>query len=200
MEEEYLIKLPKADAYFMDDDLSFSIGNIRSRETSTLYFILELFDMSDNLIYTYTSERWVIDTVYSSRHRDFKIPSEFTDMSAKYQITLIASGISSENPLYFNNIMFREGEWDGEYHQTDEYITEYEIQFNKSSYANLYSPNGTYLQVIRPSKAKLHTNKLDKCICTVLAPHLEYETDVDSPVAVFLEFINMTEQRIDVLR
>lgn len=199
MEEEYHIIFPKTDAYFMETDLSFSIGHIRSRETSTLYFILKLYDMSDNLLYTYTSERWIITSEYQSKHREFTIPQEYTDRSAKYQITLVAVGITSENPLYFNNLMFQEGEYDG-YHQSDEYMADYKISFNKSCYTNLYSESDSYLQVIRPSKAEISTNKLNKCQCTVLAPHLENEIDVDKPVAVFLEFINMTEQRIDVLK
>jgi hypothetical protein len=95
--------------------------------------------------------------------------------------------------------MFQEGEYDG-YHQSDEYMSEYKISFNKSCYTNLYTSNDSYLQVIRPSKAEISTNKLNKCECTVLAPHLENEIDVDKPVAVFLEFLNMTEQRIDVLK
>ncbi|MBP5421666.1 MAG: hypothetical protein J6Y78_04390 [Paludibacteraceae bacterium] len=199
MEEEYHIKFPKSDALFLNDNLSFSIEHIRSRETSTLYFKIDFFDMHNQLLYTYTAPRWIIDTVYSLRYRNFNIPSDVAENSAYYQITLIACGITSENPLWFNNIMFQEGEYD-DYHTVDEQITEYPVELNKSSYVNFYNGNGYYLQIIRPSKKSLHTNRLDACQCTVIAPHLDEESVFDDPISVFLEFINMAEQDIDVLR
>lgn len=199
MEEEYIIKLPVTDALFMDDDLTFSIQHIRSREVSTLYFTIDFYDMHDNHLYTYTSDRWVIDTVYSSRYKEFRIPSDVFDDIARYQITMYAQNITSENPLYFNGLMLNEGDYD-EYHKSNEEVSDALIKFNKTSYTNLYGHNGVYLQVIRPSKTDMHTNKLDKCDCTILAPHLAEESEFDDPIAIFLEYINMTEQRIDVLR
>ena len=199
MEEEYLIKLPVTDADFLDNSLSFSIEHMKSRMTSTVYFSIDFFDMADELIYTYKSTRWVVDSTYSSYHLNFDIPVRVADNSSKFQLTLIASGITSENPLFLTGLMFREGDYDG-YHSPSEEITDALIKLNKSSYANLYSTDGSYLQVIRPSRTTFHTNKLDKCTATVLAPHIENESDLDDPVALFLEFINMTDQRIDVLR
>ena len=199
MAEEYHIKLPKTDAIFLDNDLSFSINHIRSREPSSLYFVVKFYDMHDTLLHTYTSKRWMIDTIYTTRYRNFSIPSDVADATAKYQITMITEGISSENPLYFVGLMFQEGDY-SDYHTVSEQITDAKITFNKSSYANLYNHDGTFLQVIRPSKADMHTDKLDKCACTVLAPHLVEEDIFDDPINIFLEFVNQTDQRIDVLR
>ena len=199
MADEYHIKLPMTDALFLDNHLSFSIQHIRSREPSTLYFKVEFYDMHDTLLHTYTSNRWMIDTVYNTRFRNFTIPVDVADATAKYKVTLIAEGLSSENPLYFVGLMFQEGDY-SDYHTVSEAITDVKIGFNKSSYANLYSQNGSYLQVIRTSKTDMHTNKLDKCACTVLAPHLAEENVFDDPINVFLEFLNQTDQRIDVLR
>jgi len=199
MEEEYLIKLPLTDADFLDNSLSFSIEHMKSRMTSTVYFTVDFYDMNSEVIYTYKSTRWVVDSTYSSYHLDFDIPSRIADNCSKFQLTLIACGITSENPLYLTGLMFREGEYDG-YHTPSEQINDALIKLNKSSYANLYGSDGSYLQVIRPSRTTFHTNKLDKCSATILAPHLENESDLDDPIAIFLEFINMTDQRIDVLR
>ena len=187
------------DALFLDNSLSFSIEHIRSREPSTLYFIVKFYDMHDTLLYTYTSKRWIIDTVYNTRFRNFSIPSDVADDTAKFDLTLVACGISSENPLYFVGLMFQEGEY-SDYHTVSEAITSAKIGFNKSSYANLYNLDGTFLQVIRPSRADMHTDKLDKCPCTVLAPHLIDENVFDDSINIFLEFVNQTDQRIDVLR
>lgn len=198
-EETYSIKLPKTEALFLDNRLSFSIDHIRSRETSTLYFVVKFYDMHDTLLYTYTSKRWVIDTIYSTRYRNFTIPSDVADDTAKFEITLYAVGITSENPLYFVGLMFQEGDY-SDYHTVSERITDAKIGFVKSSYANLYNGDGSYLQVIRPSRADMHTSKLDACACTVLAPHLAEENVFDDPLNIFLEFTNQSDQRIDVLR
>jgi len=199
MEEEYLIKLPLTDADFMDNSLSFSIEHMKSRLTSTVYFIVDFYNMSNELIHTYKATRWVVDSTYSSYHTNFDIPSSIADESSKFQLTLVACNITSENPLWLTGLMFREGDYDG-YHVPSEETNDALIKLNKSSYANLYNRDGTYLQVIRPSRTIFHANKLDKCASTILVPHIPDESDIDDPVAVFLEFINMTDQRIDVLR
>ena len=199
MEEEYLIKLPKTYASFLDNSLSFSIEHMKSRMTSTVYFMVDFYNMTGEVIHTHKSTRWVVDSTYSSYHSNFDIPSDVADNSSKFQLTLVACGITSENPLFLTGLMFREGDYDG-YHSPSEEITDALVKFNKSSYANLYGVEGSYLQVIRPSKTTMHTNKLDKCSATVLVPHLENESELDDPIAIFLEFINMTDQRIDVLR
>jgi hypothetical protein len=95
--------------------------------------------------------------------------------------------------------MFQEKDY-SDYHTVSEQITDAKIGFNKSSYVNLYNGDGSFLQVIRPTRADIHTNKLDACTCTVIAPHLTEEDVFDDPINIFLEFINQSDQRIDVLR
>lgn len=201
-EEEYHIKFPVTDALFLKNDLSFSIENIKSRFTSTLYFIVKFYDRHDNLLYTYTSDRWVIDNQYGRRYRNFTISEDVADKTTKYQITLVASNLSSENPLYFNKVMFQEGDYIA-YHtplESDTSETGYLVKYNKCSYCNLYNNNGDYLQVIRPKNDSITTKILKKSSCTVLAPHLSDEPVIDDPIDIFLEFVNQREQKIDVLR
>ena len=200
-EEEYHILFPKIQVNFTKNDLVFHINNIKSRHLSTLHFKLHCFDKHDEEIYVYTSPRWVIDNEYSARTRAFTISDKVYDEVLYTQIELITLGITSENPLYFTECMF--AEYDGDnviYHEPSEVIRDVEIGFINSRYVNLYTSDGDYLQVIRPTGKGITTNTLVRETCTVLAPHLENEADIDDPINIFMEFINQTEQRIDVLR
>ena len=216
-ETEYHIKFPKTPTFFFSSTATFSINHIKSRLTSVLYFKLHCYDKTGtNEIYTYVSPRWVIngDSVvdgvkkegWTRRVRTFEIPSRevdgktrsYTEDIVYTQIELIALGNDSENPLYFTECMLNEGEDIG-YHQPSEH-RELDVGFVNSRYVNLYNKNGDFMQVIRPQGDKISTNKLLKSTCTVIAPHFDDESDVDDPINVFMEFINQTEQRIDVLR
>lgn len=198
-EQEFHIKFPVLTARFMENELTFSVNHIKSRAICTAYFKFEAYDVSENKIHTYISNRWIIDNVYRHKEETFTIPQTVADNCATYQLTFILVNVSSENPVFFNQVMFQEGVYTG-YHTPYETIKSWEVKFNKNSFANLYSKDGIYLQVIRPLKDSFLTNKLTKSECTVLAPHLYDEASVDNAVAVFLEFINQREQRIDVLR
>lgn len=168
---------------------------------STLYFKLHCYDKSDTEIYTYTSPRWVIDTEYKKRSRYFELSDDVYENVLYTQIELITLGISSENPLYFTECMFSEYEGDNmDYHMPQEVIKDVKVGFLNSRYVNLYNSEGNYLQVIRPTGKDITTNNLVKDTCTVLSPHLTDESDIDDPINIFMEFINQTEQRIDVLR
>lgn len=204
-EIEYHLKFPVTSILFTETTLTFSINHIKSRLTSILYFKLYCYSKHlnndsepDTLIYTYNSPRWVIDTEYKRRSLTFEIPEDIVDKTAYTQIELIAIGINSENPLYFTECMLNEGEDIG-YHQPAEQIVRV-VGLKNSRYINLYNNDGNYLQVIRPMGDNLTTNVLTKSTCSVLAPHFHDEEDIDDPVNIFLEFINQTEQRIDVLR
>lgn len=197
-EIEYHLKLPKTPILFNEEEVTFSINHIKSRLTSVLYFNFYCYNKSDTKIYTYTSPRWVIDTTYQRRSRTFTLPSDVVDETAYTQVELVVIGITSENPLYFTECMLNEGEDIG-YHQPHEQINR-TIGLHNSRYVNLYDAEGNFLQIIRPQGDKLATNKIDKSTCTVLAPHFHDEEDIDDPINVFMEFINQTEQRIDVLR
>lgn len=199
MELEYHLKLPKEAVIFSNNQLTFSIDKMKSRVPSVVYFILHLWDKDNTELPSYTSPRWIIDNTYSTYYETFEIDEQLVDWAIWYQIELVLINVTSENPLYLNGLMFNEGEY-MDYHEPSELITEKEVGFINSSYANLYSRDGYYLQVIRPTRTKIFTNKLSASPCTVLAPHFDDENDVDHPINIFMEFINQTEQRIDVLR
>lgn len=203
---QYHLKFPVTQVLFSKTELTFSINKIKSRLPSVLYFILHCYDMETdedgkpvNEIYTYTSDRWVIGTVYEHRHTTFEIDSTLLDDFAYTQIELVTMGIDSENPLYFTECMLQEDEWE-EYHTPNEVAQSWFVGFKTNTYANLYNNDGDYLQVIRPHKEAVHTDKLDKAEVTILAPHFEDDEDFDDDVAVFIEAMNQREQTIDVLR
>ena len=99
-EVEYHLKFPIQDITFNNKTLTFSIDAVKSRLGSVLYFKLHLFDKTKNTIYTYTSPRWYIDTVYTRRALTFDINQNKLDKAFFYQIELVAIGTTSENPLY----------------------------------------------------------------------------------------------------
>jgi len=197
-ETEYHLKFPKTQIRFESDEITFSINHIKSRLTSVLYFIFHCYDKTDTEIHTYVSPRWVIDTEYKRRTRTFTIPQTIVDRTLSTRIELVAIGINSENPLYFTECMLNEGEDIG-YHIPHQQVNK-TVGLLNSRYVNLYDKEGNFLQVIRPQGDRISTNKLDKSTCTVLAPHFFEESDIDDPINIFMEFINQTDQRIDVLR
>ena len=219
VQSQYHILLPKIDSQIYQNDLTFSINHIKSRYPSVLYFHLHCFDMDDDLIKVdgngtiidktsqeyangttvFTSDRWVIGTVYEHRESPIELTNEVIEETAYIQIELILMGINSENPLYFNEIMLQNGTFK-EYHQPSEVQTSMLVRFDKNCYVNMYSNDGNYLQVIRPNKDELHTDVLNKSKVTILAPHFEDDADFDDDVAVFIEAMNQREQTIDVLR
>jgi len=208
---EYRLKLPKQNILFEDTDLTFSINHLRSRRPSIIYFILHLFDIDNNEILidnnpVYTSERSVVGTKFDLENADyvctFEISQTALDKAIYSQLELRTLGVDSENPLYFSELMLQEGKEFNGYHVPQEMdkMNSHSIELPNNLYANLYDNNGNYLQVIRPNKEPFNTNTLNKAQYTILAPHFESDEDVDSHVAVFLEAMNQTEQKIDVLR
>ena len=228
---QYKFKLPIQRRNFESTDFTFSIGHIRSRRPSVMYFILHCYDVTatktideetGEFIYTgeilvdgepvYTSERTVIGTSYGdepSYVHSFPIPAKYTkdgkersviEDTIYYLIEIITLGVDSENPLYFNRLMFQEGSEYNGYHDPSEIINNHSVELPQNLYANLYDLDGNYLQVIRPNGESFNTNNLSKAKYTILAPHFEDDNGVDDHVSVFLEAMNQTEQRIDVLR
>ena len=205
---EYSIKLPKTDVIFTDNTLTFAIYNMKSRLPSAVYFILHLYDKQGNeMFYQYDepvytmNHRWVVDHTYSTYYHTFTIQKRFVDEAVSYMIEIRADNINSENPLYFNKLMFNEKGFEEEHHVPHEEAKNVKIGFNKARYVNLYDDSrDTYLQVIRPMKGNFTTGEITPSGCTVLAPHINSEQSCDNHIDLFLEFINMREQRIDVLR
>ena len=228
---QYKLKLPLQRRNFEKTDLTFSIGHIRSRRPSVMYFILHCYDYTTTktvdeetgeFIYSgeilvdgepiYTSKRTVIGTAYGDEPSyvdSFTIPSKYTkdnkqrdviEDTVYYMIEIITIGVDSENPLYFNRLMFQEGSEYHGYHDPSEISNSHSVELPQNLYANLYDLDGNYLQVIRPNKESFRTDELGGAKYTILAPHFEDDEGVDSHIAVFLEAMNQTEQRIDVLR
>lgn len=197
-ESEHIITFPLMKTEFMDSTLTFSIGNIKSRVPSVLYFTLKLYNMNrTTIVESYTSSRFIVNTEYTSIVDTFEI--SYVDELAYMELSLVSIGTSSENPLYFNQVMLNEGEYDG-FHSTDEQIKNMSIGFNKSAFVNLYDEKDNFLQVIRPLRDKISLKNFYASECTVLCPHLADESSVDEPVNLYLEFISQREQKIDVLR
>lgn len=196
---QYHILFPKQNILFSRNDLTFSIDHIRSRIPSVVYMNFHCFNNDDELIYTYTGDRWVIGTVYEHRECYFELADDIIEDTVYTQIELVCMGIDSENPLYFNKAMLQEGVFK-EYHKPSEEQLSVLVGFHNNTFANLYKDDGDYLQVIRPNSESIHTDKLDKGQVTILAPHFDDDKDFDSDVAVFIEAMNQREQTIDVLR
>ena len=200
VEEEYRIKFPKIQVNFSQPQLFVLINNVKSREPSALYFKLHCYDRTNTEIYTYVSPRWIITKDYYKKIRKFSLSDEIYENVLYTQLEFIAVNNSSENPLYFTECMFAEDNGDYSYHTPHEVLKEYNIGFINSCYVNMYDNDGNYLQIIRPNRENITNNVITHSTCTVLAPHLYDESDIDDPVNIFMEFINQTEQRIDVLR
>ena len=192
-----VVKLPMTEVRFSSDRVTFSFEHIKSRYPSVVYFRLYCYDLDKQHIATYTSSRKFVDAEWQSISLPLTVPQN--NHIAFTQIRLIFDGIVASNPVYFNGLMFEEGEHDG-YHRPNEKVKNTPINFKDNKYVNLYNPSDSYLQVIRPNKDKIHTDKIDGSNCTVLAPHFSDDEDFDDDVAVFFEFANQREQTIDVLR
>lgn len=164
----------------------------------------------------YTSPRTVVGTDYGdepSYIHSFSIPTSYVvdgetrsvmEDAIYFLVEIRTLGVDSENPLYFNKLMLQEGDesqYNG-YHDPMEMdkMNNHLIELPSNLYANLYDDEGNYMQVIRPNGEEFNTNNLNKAKYTILAPHFSEEDEVDDHVSVFLEAMNQTEQRIDVLR
>lgn len=222
--KQYRILLPLQNKLFNTTELTFSINYLRSRRPSVIYFMLHLFNIDGKEIYlndnqivvvederdrndntvAFISDRCVVGTAYSLDGNDFvytfDVDKRLVDEAVYSQLEIITLGVDSENPLYFSELMFEIGHDHEDYHEPSELQPSHLVGLPTNTYANLYDNEDNYLQVIRPNKDGFHTDKLDKCECTILAPHFIDEDEHDDHVAVFLECMNQTEQTIDVLR
>ena len=188
-----------------DDDLTFSIGNIKTRNNpAVIYFKFYGFDYHKNLIAEYTSDRMVVTTEYQQLAQTFTVPyegtptptSHYSDLDHFY-IEIYVFGVDSENPLYMNHLQLNQGEL-LDYHKPNDMKPNVSVGFYRNSSINLYDDSEIFLQVIRPNKEDITTESLTKSQMTILAPHLPYESTFDDPVNLFYEFMCMTEQRIGV--
>lgn len=184
-----------------EENLTFTIGKIKSRTPSVVYFKFNGYDLHNTLICEHTSDRWVITTEYVSHSETFAAVTEGTSYTYAdldhFQIELYLIGVSSENPIYFNHVQLNTGD-EKPYHLPNETQEDIQIGFTKCSYVNLYDNSNNFLQIIRPNHESLSTETLTNSQCTILAPHLENESEFDNPVALLYEFMYQTEQVIGV--
>lgn len=197
------LKFQKFQKNFEATHLTFSIGNIKSRNISVAYYVVHCYDYKNDELLVggkpfYTSDRFVVTPIYREYADTFEIDMTMLSKTLYFEIELVLLGITSENPCWFNNIMLEVGEAHTEYHKPHEAFEESTIQFINNNYVVLYSNNGHSLQVVRPNKEPITTKTIPKSECTLLAPHLDEEPLTDTPSKLMMEFINQTEQYIQI--
>lgn len=193
---KYKLTFIEAPIRVSDDKLTFLIENIKSREISVLYFKFYGYDVHSILIEEYTSSRWVITPEYSKKSETWDLTASPKELD-HYVIEMYLLGVNSENPLYMNHLQLNEGE-ELEYHKPNDTRKNVSVGFFNNQTINLYDLSENFLQIIRPYKEGLTTEELSKSQMTILAPHLENETEFDDPAALFYEYMYMVEQIIGV--
>lgn len=201
---EFHITFPKFQKNIDDGNVVFSIGNIKSRVPSVIYFKFHCYDLHDDEILVnsqpvHVGKRFVVTPLYREYLEEFEIPENILSRTFSFEIELILLGITSENPCWFNQIMFEKAPHT-EYHKPDESFEKSKVLFNNNNYVVLFNIYGNSLQVIRPYKDNFDTKTLTASKCTVLAPHLDDEIKQDTPANLMQEFINQTEQYIQILK
>jgi len=187
--------------------LTFAINKVKCRlAPAVIYFKWYGLDYHKNVIAEYTSERMVVTTEYTVKQDTFDIPYKVNPDTNKnydsgdldqYYFELYMLGVTSENPIYFNNLQLNEDEYK-EYHKPNDEKNNVLVGFERNTYINLYDESEIFLQVIRPNREDIRTETLTKAQMTILAPHLPNESVFDDPLNLFYEFMYMTEQRIGV--
>lgn len=197
---KYKLTFPKTKISITQNTLTFYIGHIKSRLPSILYFKFYGYDLKNNLISEYTSDRWVITTEYTEQYETFTVPFT-TDKNVEdldtYQMEVYLIGVDSEKPLYMNKLQLNEGD-KIEYHTPNEEQTDVQIGLRNTLFANIYNNNGNFLQIIRPNQESFTLKKLTPSKTTILAPHLDSEPDIDNATAIFYEYMYQKEQVIGV--
>ena len=183
---------------FTNTTLTFSVEKMKSKRLLMVRPFIETYTLSETLLDTYYGEWWAVGTEYQSHFSTFELDDLST--TSYYRIGLIVDNVTTTNKLYFNHIQLSEGDVT-EYHPPESSIPKTTVRLDNNFYANFYTSNeDSYLQVIRPYFNNLDTKTITKSKVTVLAPHLANEDDRDSPSSVGLEFMNQTDQKIEILR
>ena len=218
---EYHLIFPATQTYLLRDVLTVSVENMKSRLPTIVYFMIHCLDKDKDVITTYTTERWSIGTEWEGNHDSITIGEDFSNFesllmicdenqgtlvdwtlsqdvqrdTSYIQLEMVILGVTSENPLYFNKVMLKEGEYDG-YHTPKELVSEFPVSFVNNTYALFMDDSDGYLQVIRPNKNSLTTKRLTASEVTVIAPHLTTESSFDDPINILYEFMDQREQEI----
>ena len=195
------IILPKelVERNFTTPILTFSIGNINSREPTIITPQLVTYNLKKEKLNTYTEDAIVVAKTYQSHQTTFTLTEDDLKQVGYLQIELIVDNLSSENQLQFNRLMLNEGKYE-EYTQPEAIIESARISFINTFYANLHTNNQGYLQVIRPNHDSFTTNTLTRSKCTVIAPHIKNECLEDTHENLSLEYMNLSDQVLEILR
>lgn len=199
---KYKITLPKGKLVknFTSTKLTFTIGKMKSIGICIVKPILKLYNLKKTSVGEYTGKQWVVANNYNEYTQTFTITEDELYDTAYIQIGFDVIGITDEHPLYFNNLMLNEGDYTS-YHQPDQSLEETSVYFVNNFFANLYTKNSdSYLEIIRPNYDNFTTKQLNKSKTTILAPHLIDEDVIDSPENLSLEYMNMSDQVIEILR
>lgn len=202
MATKYLITLPKqtVSKNFSTTRLTFTIGKMRSLGVCIIKPVLKLYNLKKESVGEYNGKQWVVANNYMEYTQTYNITEDELHNTAYIQVVLEVVGITTDHPIYFNNLMLNEGDYTA-YHQPDESLDEMTIYFVNNFFTNLYSSNtDSFLEVIRPNYDNFTTQVLKKSKCTVLAPHLVNEDNIDSSENLSLEYMNMSDQVIEILR
>ena len=186
---------------FANNTLTLSCQKMKSKNgvlmvKPAIYFV----NTSKQTVIAKTSPFWVIGTSYKPYSFELTLTDAQLESTAYIRIIFRVFGLSGDNALAFNHLQLAEGSVT-DYHQPEQDIPKTRIRFANSFYANLYTSNDdSYLQVIRPYYTNMDTETLSKSKATVIAPHLRNEDEIDSPSNLGLEFMNQTDQVIEILR
>lgn len=185
---------------FTNPKITLSVGNMKSDDLLMVRPIIRLYTSGKAYLTQYAGAWWVVNKNYLQKARTFNINQETLNKTAYYKIVFVVDGMTPRNRFYFNHVQLSEGSTT-DYHPPEEDIPKSTIQFTTNFYANLYtSTEENYLQVIRPYYNNIDTETITKSKATVLAPHLMNEDYYDSPANIGLEFMNSTDQVIEILR
>ena len=183
---------------FSSTTLTLSVDKMKSRGVVMVKPKIQTFSSGKVLIEEVMGDWWVVGKNYQPHYSTFQLTD--IDNVAYYMIGFIVDNVTTTNRLYFNHIQLAEGEVT-DYHQPVSNIPKTTVKFSNNFYANFYSTNeDSFLQVIRPYYNNMDTETITKSKVTVLAPHLANEDDIDSPSNIGLEFMNQTDQKIEILR
>ena len=218
---EYHLLFPITQTFLLDNTITVSVENLKSRLPTIVYFMIHCLDNDKDVITTYTTDRWSIGSEWESNWSSVTIGQDFNNFesllfihdqnqgdlvdwtltqdvqrdTSYIQLEMVILGVTSENPLYFNKIMLKEGEYDG-YHTPKELVSEFDVSFINNNYALFLDDSDCYLQVIRPNMDSTTTKTLTKSEVTVIAPHLTNESSFDDPIKILYEFMGQREQEI----
>lgn len=202
--DRYHLRFQKFQKNITKEIVVFSIGNIKSRTPSVAYFVLHCYDLHGDEILVnnapvYTSNRFVITSSYREYLQEFELDEDVLHDTFKFQFELVFIGVTSENPVFFNRVMFEEAPHTV-YHKPEEAYDKAAVRFMNNNYVELFKQDGTSLQVIRPNRDDFNTDYITKSEATILAPHLPNEPVTDTADKLMMEYINQTEQSISYKR